>query len=104
MQVSHANEASLIYSPVSNGPSATADAAADDAVLPSQTTLSHRTGATSTSDQPFHRDATRAKSARALLHSHRIVFSQPVRHVQIAVEAPLPPDMQSWIDAAVDAS
>jgi 23S rRNA-/tRNA-specific pseudouridylate synthase len=39
-------------------------------------------------------------SHRILLHAARLAFLQPVRHAQLAVDAPLPPDVASYVAAA----
>lgn len=55
---------------------------------------------------PLSRHAAGGASAgegyahRILLHAQRLAFLQPVRHAQLAVDAPLPPDVASYVAAA----
>ena len=42
--------------------------------------------------------APRADSGRYFLHAHRIRFHQPSTGEQITIEAPLPPDLEAWLD------
>jgi 23S rRNA pseudouridine1911/1915/1917 synthase len=42
--------------------------------------------------------ADAAPYGRFFLHAHRIRFSQPTTGEAVTVEAPLPPDLQSWLD------
>lgn len=39
-------------------------------------------------------------SHRILLHSQRIAFLQPIRHATLSIDAPLPADMASYVNAA----